>query len=374
MNNLVKKYSEAEKIKYLNDAIKDGGYYGSDGTWNSIAKFDNDKNIYRVRVETLIIRDDNYIFLKMLPKNNVNHKRYKYLIPGGSIAKDISNIDQAINECREEARINIRNIQSTGITYKQLAPPPKWAIDTQPVNWDGNFTEVYVAEYDSKFTGYIDKVDVDKFIESGRFYPLDKIYGFLRKEHRDALKVIYPKRFKNRMMTESANTKEKLLEEALTILRNNGYNPRVSEASKKAFLNNGKHIVSDSTSLCISGFKNKEVISASRLLNSKMKDKYVRFSPDNYGTIFLTLVNGYVIEKALTTKERNKLDDSQFGIPSLRKFPLHDTNHVIQAIREFNRVDREYEKELANNIKKAMKSYGIDFSIVGNNNRLKSYL
>ena len=177
-----------------------------------------------------------------------------------------------MNECKEEAKILVKNIQSTGITYKEITTPPKWAINSQAVNWNGNFTEIYVAEYDKKYDGHIDKVDQDKFMASGRFYEINKVYPILKKEHKDALKLIYPNRFK-----------------------------RLS------------------------------------------KDKNI------------------VVEKPLTAKERNKLDDSQFGIPSLRKYPLHDKKHVILAIRMFNRVDRYHERELAKNIISAMNKYNIKY-------------
>lgn len=283
-NSKDKKYSHAEKIKYLDEAIRNGGYYGEDGTWNSIKIFSGDNHIYRVRVETLIIKNGNSIFLKFLSKSHPTREKRIYLVPGGSIARDVSNIDQAINECKEEARIQVKNIQSTGITYKEIVNPPKWAIDSQPVNWNGNFTEVYVADYDRHYSGHIEKVDEDRFMVTGKFYDLDKVFPYLKKEHRDALTLIYPNRF--------------------------------------------KYII---------------------------KDKIINV-------------------KALSTKERNELDYSQFGIPSLRKFPLHDKEHVIQAIRFFNTVDRKHEKELAYNIIKAMRKYNIEFSTVGDRNRLQSYL
>lgn len=373
-----KKYSHQEKIKYLEDAIRNGGYYGSDGTWNSITVFSGDTHVYRVRVETLIIKDDDSIFLKFIPRSHQTGQRL-YLVPGGSIEKDISNIDQAINECKEEARILIKNIQSTGITYKELITPPKWAIDTQAVNWNGNFTEVYVAEYDKKFNGHIDKVDEDKFMATGKFYKLDKIFPYLKKEHKNALKLIYPNKFnniiKNKVIKESTNIdKEKILDKAIKVLTDAGFSPKVSKASRDAFINNKSHIVSDGSSICISGFKNNELNRASKLVNQELKNEKIHCSPDNYGTIFISVGSDILTEKALTTKERNELSDSQFGIPSLRKFPLHDKAHVIQAIRFFNTVDRKHEKELARNIVKSMKYYGIDFSIIGERNRLKSYL
>lgn len=371
------KFTRNDKIKFLEDAIKNGGYYDDNGSWNSIAVFSGDDHVYRVRVETLIIKNGSFIFLKFLPRDQNHHKKYKYLIPGGSIVKNFSNMDQAINECKEEARIIVKNIQSTGITYKDISNPPKWAIERQAVNWNGNITEVYIAEYDRMYKGHIEKVDEDKFMLSGKFYPIEKIYHHLRPEHQDALNMIYPNRFKNKekVTAESVDiNKEKILNDVIEVLINAGYQPKISVASKDAFLCNKPNNITDGSVICIAGFKYKDVKKAAAIVNSKLKYDNVRCEPDNYGTIFLYIGKDILIEKALTTIERNELDNSEFGIPSLRKFPLHDKAHVIQAIRFFNTVDRMHEKELAHNIKKAMSYYDIDSSIVGERNRLISYL
>lgn len=74
-------------------------------------------------------------------------------------------------------------------------------------------------------------------------------------------------------------------------------------------------------------------------------------------------------EDKLAAKER-----TDFGIPELKKFPMPDKAHVLAAIRMFNHVDTEHEAELAKNVKKKMKEYGIDPSHVGDENKLKKYL
>lgn len=74
-------------------------------------------------------------------------------------------------------------------------------------------------------------------------------------------------------------------------------------------------------------------------------------------------------EDKLTTKER-----TDFGLPELKKYPMPDKAHVLAAIRMFNHVDQEYERELATNIKKKMRYYGITPDRVGEGNRLKKYL
>ena len=69
----------------------------------------------------------------------------------------------------------------------------------------------------------------------------------------------------------------------------------------------------------------------------------------------------YFTEAKLNAKQRNKLDDSQFGIPSLRKYPLTDEKHVLQAVRFFNKAPKEHKHELARNIVKRAKELNMDW-------------
>jgi hypothetical protein len=79
-------------------------------------------------------------------------------------------------------------------------------------------------------------------------------------------------------------------------------------------------------------------------------------------------------EEKLNAKERNQLSDDVFGIPSLRKYPMPDKGHVLQAIRMFHHCPKGHEKELANNIKKKMQEYNIPKELVSPNNPLYKYL
>ena len=81
----------------------------------------------------------------------------------------------------------------------------------------------------------------------------------------------------------------------------------------------------------------------------------------------------YINEDTLSSKERKELDDSEFGIPELRKYPLVDKDHVLQAIRFFNKVDPKYEKELAKNIIKRMKELKMKKIFVGDGNPFFKY-
>lgn len=165
-----------ERIKRI---LSDGGFYGKNHVWNSAIKFISEDNIYRHRVETIIVRDNREVFLKKKPNG-------EYFLPGGSVEKDVPNIVQATNECLEEARISVRNIEPTGINYKMKYKNDIYE-DYMPVKYYGSYTEIFVAEYNSIYKGDIRRVNRDPFILSGRFYPVKQCLKFFRKEHREAL-------------------------------------------------------------------------------------------------------------------------------------------------------------------------------------------
>ena len=165
------------KTKDIKEAIQNGGYYDRHGVWNAIKTLPSDNRIYRDRVETIIVKNNKEVFVKRKPDG-------EYYLPGGSKERDIPDIEQAANECREEARINVRNIESTGITIKTVNKPSKY---DEKFIWTGALTDVYIAEYDSLFKGSIEKVDKDPFILSGKFYPVKQCLKFFNDEHREAL-------------------------------------------------------------------------------------------------------------------------------------------------------------------------------------------
>ena len=161
----------------IKEAIKNGGFYDRHGVWNSITTIPSDNRIYRNRVETIIVKNNKEVFVKKKPNG-------EYYLPGGSKEKDIPDDVQAANECREEARINVRNVESTGITIRTVNKPSK---DDEKFIWTGAITDIYTAEYDSLFKGTIEKVDKDPFILSGKFYPVKQCLKFFKDEHREAL-------------------------------------------------------------------------------------------------------------------------------------------------------------------------------------------
>jgi hypothetical protein len=67
----------------------------------------------------------------------------------------------------------------------------------------------------------------------------------------------------------------------------------------------------------------------------------------------------------LNAEERNKMPDSEFAFPRVRKEPLSDAGHVRNAIARFDQVrdvsDAERD-EAFRRIKKAAKKHGVDMT------------
>lgn len=64
----------------------------------------------------------------------------------------------------------------------------------------------------------------------------------------------------------------------------------------------------------------------------------------------------------LDKEERDKLKDSDFGIPSKRAYPIHDKAHVEAAVKLFGHASNEDKPELAHNILRKAKEFGMDSS------------
>lgn len=122
----------------------------------------------------------------------------------------------------------------------------------------------------------------------------------------------------------------------------------------------------------------------------KNNNKYIAIDIDmsnftlNTGTIInialdknkLKESNGNLLNNIGSIQEtkRSKLDDSQFGIPQERKYPLDTESHVRSAVKMFNYVDPKYEKQLANNVIKAMKKFKVTDMNISKQNRLYQYM
>lgn len=180
--------------KNINESVSSVyGAYDAHGKWN--AAVDVDGRTYRYRVECLIINGDK-VFVSLDKHGNL-------IIPGGSAEKDIDDITQVANECREEARINIKNPIYTGIDRIQDYPPHiSKHKSVLPFEYDGSLSKVYVAEYDSDYNGYIDEYDKDEKMIRGKFVPLKDVINRLKPEWINALNN-YTNKYHNVMYNEA---------------------------------------------------------------------------------------------------------------------------------------------------------------------------
>lgn len=88
----------------------------------------------------------------------------------------------------------------------------------------------------------------------------------------------------------------------------------------------------------------------------------------------LSLIDNEVITETLTAKERNKLKDSDFGLPAKRSYPMPDKSHVRSAIQMFNHVDKQDEKVLASAINRKIKEFDMEDDItISKKNRFYQY-
>lgn len=73
----------------------------------------------------------------------------------------------------------------------------------------------------------------------------------------------------------------------------------------------------------------------------------------------MNIFDQFLMEAELSTKERNELDDSQFGLPEDRKYPLTDAAHVKSAISYFHKCPEGKKKRLAARIRRAAKKFDV---------------
>lgn len=80
-----------------------------------------------------------------------------------------------------------------------------------------------------------------------------------------------------------------------------------------------------------------------------------------------------IFEGSLSYMDRQRLLPSEFGLPNKREYPINDEEHVRLAVKMFNHCDPEDEKELAQNIIKRIKRYGIYDIHPSASNRFSKY-
>lgn len=170
----------------MNDDIK--YIYDHNGIPNAYIEEGGKK--YRVRVEVLILKGKDKVLLYKTGKKDQYNRLYK--IPGGSTEPRLSLEDVAEKECREEVRVNIKNLKFRGRVKMLYDTIPKWQKEILwPLGLDciGVIIFIYTATYDSKYSGDIDENDRDdNMYNNSKFYSIED--PIISTEHRIALENI----------------------------------------------------------------------------------------------------------------------------------------------------------------------------------------
>lgn len=108
--------------------------------------------------------------------------------------------------------------------------------------------------------------------------------------------------------------------------------------------------------------------------------KYILVAESEYNTEFMGLqlksaINDIIEEGGkLSAKERKELPTIAFGLPKKKAFPMPDKDHVLAAIRMFNRASESDHPELARNIKKKIKEFNMEDEIkVSSQNKFSKF-
>lgn len=81
----------------------------------------------------------------------------------------------------------------------------------------------------------------------------------------------------------------------------------------------------------------------------------------------------YMVEGKLSSEQRKNIKDSDYGLPSQRKYPMPDAKHVRSAVQMFNHCPEKDQAELARNIKKKLRAYNMTVNVGKENNFSKYY-
>lgn len=183
-----------KKIQKDPEIVETYGFISSNNIYNENVKIKGFNKWLRGRSELLII-DKDKVYLK---KDNKG-----YSIPGGGWEKDEDHNLSAIRETNEEARIKVKNVSYVG-SYASFFEPKDWVKEriSEENWWYGEYTELYIGEYDGEFKGHVDKIDQDKAMESGKFYNIKSVYNDLIPVHQEALDNIIKE---DTYMTEAMN-------------------------------------------------------------------------------------------------------------------------------------------------------------------------
>jgi 8-oxo-dGTP pyrophosphatase MutT (NUDIX family) len=160
----------------LGKCIK-GFYFKS--KWYSLKWIDGAP--YKQRVETLIFNHDMTKLYMSLEENEEGITNYR--IPGGHVEQTTSKLQQAHNECKEEAKIVVRNMKYVGsfIEYYNV----EHSNVQFPIDCRGQIVELYIGRYESHYNKpVLSSLNDNRISDNGKFYDLEEIYHLLKPGHK----------------------------------------------------------------------------------------------------------------------------------------------------------------------------------------------
>ena len=138
----------------------------------------------RYRAEMIVNKDNKFY-------SYISHNRVVF--PGGSVdRKDSDPINAAVRETQEEARINTKNVRYIGNYVIVLDKPKEWVAKKIPkeYQWKAYYSEVYISDYDSKYTGKVAKDDVDNdMMNLGKWHTIGELRKYANKTQLEAMKL-----------------------------------------------------------------------------------------------------------------------------------------------------------------------------------------
>lgn len=167
-----KSIKEFSIITPSSDKPSQEGFIGH-GSWNAIKKVNGEP--YRERVEVII-------FNKELDKVLIGTRKSdgSVKLPGGGTDKNSSLESQAAKECQEEVKVNIDNLKYIG-SYSMPNKQTGYKNDV----YKGQYTYLYLATYDSDYTGYIRPEDLDSLYDTAEWMNIYDAKKLLKKRSVD---------------------------------------------------------------------------------------------------------------------------------------------------------------------------------------------
>lgn len=290
-----------EKFNYIIEDI-----YGieKDNEWNAIVKVKGIDKPLRGRSEILIIKDDK-VFLCFDRPTSIDKK---YRLPGGGWNKDEDHMKSAIREAEEEAKIKTKNIMYYDTYIDVYDTPKRWVEERIPEKywWYGYYTDVYVGEYDGKYTGYVNIQDRDSdMVKDGDFYDIKEVWDVLNDFHKEAIEKYKESQIKiesSNIIKERADILDKIRKALQSGLGMNDSQAKklISEDSYDQFVHGkcDKGRIGDENCICIAGLNKDNFNKAYVIVKDTIDGTDFTVNKDNYCTLFLT--------------DKNKVDNESY--------------------------------------------------------------